>query len=206
MQPCHPYQCPIFHWSYEGVCFFEIISEHVSFSLWWMEEADHSPVEAKSMGKSIPYKFLIKTAPPKVFPALCAFFILDFAWIVPYSSSPVWGQQGNVKHSEHFPYTTSTDYSIHQHKHIPLFTSHIFIFRMTTKRTSSSVLPLSTSFKKANIGFKGTEKTKGILTFISLLLQTWLTSQPSWSEYLWFLGEQNFTLSFYVSRAHNRGD
>lgn len=35
-----------------------------------MEEADHSPVEAKSMGRSIPHKFLIKAAPPKVLPAL----------------------------------------------------------------------------------------------------------------------------------------
>lgn len=37
-----------------------------------MEDADHSPEEAKSMGKSTQHKILIKTAPitHKVFPAL----------------------------------------------------------------------------------------------------------------------------------------
>lgn len=53
-----------------------IVTEHVNFSLWQMEEADHFPEEAKSMGKSTQHKILIKPAPitHKVFPTLCIFY------------------------------------------------------------------------------------------------------------------------------------
>lgn len=77
-----------------------------------MQEADQSSEEAKAMGKTIQHKILAITTPHKVFPALCIFysgFCLNRARFI----QPCLGQQGNAKHSEHSPYTPSTDCSIH---------------------------------------------------------------------------------------------
>lgn len=79
-----------------------------------MQEADHSPEEVKSMGKSIQHKILMKTAPRMVFPALCIFyfgFCLNCAQFI----QPCLRQQGNAKHSVHSPCIPSTDCPIHHH-------------------------------------------------------------------------------------------
>lgn len=119
-----------------------------------MHEADHSPEEAKSMGKSIQHKILIKIAPRKILPALCI-FILDFAWIVHNSSSPVWGskEMSNIQNilpilpAQTAPFT------------IPNTFPYLLVVFLHSKLLQKELLlphfSLSISFQKANIGSKG---------------------------------------------------
>lgn len=119
-----------------------------------MQEADHSPEEAKSMGKSIQHKILIKIAPHKVFPALCI-FILDFAWIVHNSSSPVWGSKvmSNIQNILPIPLAQTAPFTIpNTFPYLPGIFLHS---KLLQKELLLPHFSLSISFKKANIGSKG---------------------------------------------------
>lgn len=112
VQLCHPYQCSVFHWSYEAGFKKKIISEHVSFHLLMDARGRSFPRGSKVHGKKYPTQDFNKNCTTQGLSCLVHFYF-GFCLNCTQFIQPWMGQQGDVKHSEHSPYTPSTDCSIH---------------------------------------------------------------------------------------------